>query len=82
MKIFSTCSSLIKKAFSSYAFYLVCRVLLLTVLISVIIPAIWVSIPNDLKPETFWDFLNSSILCYIAYHITIKPVNECWFKKD
>ena len=43
------------------------------------IPMIWISIPTPYRPTDFWDFFNSTLLCYVAWNVTIKRVG-CWIK--
>ena len=43
------------------------------------LPLAWVHIPIDYRPQNYWDFFNSVMLCYIGWHITVKKVG-CWIK--
>jgi hypothetical protein len=43
------------------------------------IPVMWTYIPIEYRPQNFWDFFNSTMLCYIAWHVTVKHIG-CWIK--
>ncbi len=53
-------------------------VIFLTVIV-VGLPLAWVHIPIDYRPQNYWDFSNSVMLCYISWHITVKRVG-CWIR--
>ena len=43
------------------------------------IPYVWINIPVEYRPQEFWEFFNSILLCYIAWNITINRVG-CWLR--
>jgi len=55
------------------------RLVIFLGIVTVGIPIGWAHIPIEYRPQNFWDFFNSALLCYIAWHVTIKRVG-CWIK--
>ena len=51
------------------------------VLITVGLPIAWIHLPENIRPDNVWDFLNSVLLIYIAVKITFEK-NECWLKNE
>lgn len=49
------------------------------VLITVGLPIVWIHLPENIKPDNIWDFINSVLLIYIAVKLTFEK-RECWFK--
>jgi len=59
-----------------------CTIYRLTAFLGIVaagIPVIWAHIPIEYRPQNFWDFFNSVMLCYIAWHITVKRIG-CWIE--